>query len=106
MFALNFPGIDEIVKWPALFGDGFYAFNKIALISLIAVLIPVILFSLANAHGKKSLVPNTVSNIAESSVEFIDKQVARQAIGHLADSERVFSYRALRFALGCDCPGE
>ena len=81
MFALNFPGIDEIVKWPALFGDGFYAFNKIALISLIAVLIPVILFSLANAHGKKSLVPNTVSNIAESSVEFIDKQVARQAIG-------------------------
>ena len=81
MFALNFPGIDEIVKWPALFGDGVYAFNKIALISLIAVLIPVILFSLANAHGKKSLVPNTVSNIAESSVEFIDKQVARQAIG-------------------------
>ena len=39
MFALNFPGIDEIVKWPALFGDGFYAFNKIALISLLAVLI-------------------------------------------------------------------
>lgn len=82
MFGLEFPGIDEIVKWPAFFGDGkFYAFNKIALISLIAVLVPTVLFLLAGARGRTSLVPNTVSNLAESSVDFIDKQVARPAIG-------------------------
>jgi F-type H+-transporting ATPase subunit a len=82
MFALEFPGIDEIVKWPAIFGDGkFFAFNKIALISVIAAVVPTILFLLAGSRGKKSLIPNNVSNIAESSIEFIDKQVARPAIG-------------------------
>lgn len=82
MFALEFPGIDLIVEYPKTIGG----FNKIALISFIAMLAPVILFAVANAHGKKSLVPNTVSNIAESSLDFIDKQVARPAIG--ADGTR------------------
>ena len=38
---VEFPPINLIVKWPAVFGeDTFYAFNKIALISLIALLVP------------------------------------------------------------------
>ena len=82
MFALEFPGIDEIVKWPAVFGeDTFYAFNKITLISLVAVIVPTVLFLLAGSRGKKTLIPNNVSNVAESSIEFIDKQVATGRYG-------------------------
>ena len=77
---VHFPPIEDIVKWPAAFGDGtWFAFNKIALISLIAMAVPVILFYLA---GKKaSLVPRGVQNVAEASIDFVEKQVVLPAIG-------------------------
>lgn len=76
--ALEFPSIDNLVKWPAYFGDGtFYAFNKIALISVLAVLIPALLFKLS----KKEMVPRGVQNIVEGTVEFVEKQVILSAIG-------------------------
>lgn len=82
MFGLEFPGIDEIVGWPAMFGDGkFFAFNKIALMMLLSVLFTVVLFVAASARGKKTSVPNTVANVAESSVTFVEKQVVLPAIG-------------------------
>ncbi len=75
---LEFPSIDNLVKWPAYFGDGtFYAFNKIALISVLAVLIPTVLFKMA----KKDMVPRGVQNIVEGTVEFVEKQVVLSAIG-------------------------
>lgn len=78
MFALEFPPIDNLVKWPDYFGEGtFYAFNKIALISLLAMLIPTVMFLLA----KKELVPNTLQNIVESTVQFVEDQVIMSAIG-------------------------
>ncbi len=78
MFALEFPPIDNLVKWPNYFGDDtFYAFNKIALISLLAMLIPTVMFLLA----KKELVPNTLQNIVESTVQFVEDQVIMSAIG-------------------------
>ena len=49
---VQFPPIENIVKWPALFGeDTFYAFNKIALISMIAMIVPALLFYFA---GRKA----------------------------------------------------
>lgn len=76
--ALEFPSIDNLVKWPAYFGDGtFYAFNKIALISVLAVIIPTILFKMA----KKDMVPKGVQNVVEGTVEFVEKQVVLSAIG-------------------------
>lgn len=76
--ALEFPSIDNLVKWPAYFGDGtFYAFNKVALISVLAVIIPTVFFLLA----KKEMVPRGVQNIVEGTVEFVEKQVVLSAIG-------------------------
>lgn len=83
MFAeLKFPGIEEMVQWPAAFGEGTpFAFNKVALISLIAMAVPVIWFLVAGGSAKKSLVPRGAQNLAETSIEFIEKQVIGQAIG-------------------------
>jgi F-type H+-transporting ATPase subunit a len=79
---LKFPGIEELVVWPAWFGEGKdWAFNKVAFLSLLAMLIPVVLFLIAGAKSKKSLVPTGVQNIAEMSVEFVEKQIIMQAIG-------------------------
>lgn len=78
MFALEFPPIDNLVKWPNYFGDDtFYAFNKIGLISLLAMLIPTVMFLLA----KRDLVPNGLQNIVESTVQFVEDQVVLSAIG-------------------------
>ena len=78
MFALEFPPIDNLVKWPNYFGDEtFYAFNKIGLISLLAMAIPTVMFLVS----KKELVPSGMQNIVEGVVEFVDKQVIMSAIG-------------------------
>ncbi len=76
--ALQFPPIDNLVKWPAYFGeDQFFEFNKIALISVLAVVIPSVLFLMA----KKDLVPSGLQNVVESTVGFVEKQVVLSAIG-------------------------
>lgn len=80
---VKFPGIKEMVEWPAfLFKDNeLLAFNKVALISFIAMAIPVVWFLVAGSKAKKSLVPAGPQNLAETSIEFIEKQVIGQAIG-------------------------
>ena len=79
---VKFPGIEEMVEWPAfLFKDTDLAFNKVALISFIAMLVPVVWFLYAGSKAKKSLVPTGSQNLAESSIEFVEKQVIGQAIG-------------------------
>ncbi|MEZ5228254.1 MAG: F0F1 ATP synthase subunit A [Acidimicrobiales bacterium] len=66
------------MEWPAYFGEGtIFEFNKIALISVLAVVIPTLLFLLS----KKELVPSGLQNIVESTVGFVDKQVVQSAIG-------------------------
>ena len=78
MFALAFPSISNLVEWPAYFGeDTFYEFNKIALISLLALIIPSVLFLVAG----KDIVPKTLQNLVEMTIEFIEKQVIMAAIG-------------------------
>jgi F-type H+-transporting ATPase subunit a len=78
VFALEFPPIENLVEWPNYFGDDtIFAFNKIGLISVLAMLIPTVLFLVS----KKELVPSGLQNIVESTVEFVDKQVILSAIG-------------------------
>ena len=78
MLALVFPPIGNLVEWKDYFGEGeFYAFNKIALISLLALLIPSVIFLLA----KKDMVPRGLQNLVEGTIEFIDQQVVMAAIG-------------------------
>ncbi|MEL7155113.1 MAG: F0F1 ATP synthase subunit A [Actinomycetota bacterium] len=78
MFALEFPPIENLVVWPAYFGeDTFFAFNKIALISVLALAIPSVIFVLA----KKDMVPKGLQNVVESVIEFVENQVIMAAIG-------------------------
>ncbi len=75
---LEFPPIENLVEWPAYFGEGtIFEFNKIGLISLLALIIPTIMF----LASKKELVPSGLQNIVESIVDFVDKQVILSAIG-------------------------
>ncbi|NDF32237.1 MAG: ATP synthase F0 subunit A, partial [Acidimicrobiia bacterium] len=67
MIALEFPPINEILRWKDLFPS----FNKIALIAVAAALIGSIIFLLAgNKDPMKA--PKGVRNLAETLVEFIE----------------------------------
>ncbi len=75
--ALEFPPIDNLVVWPGVGGG--IEFNKIAFINVFAVFATVVIFVLG---AKKKLVPKGIQNIAEASVDFIEKGIVEQAIGH------------------------
>jgi F-type H+-transporting ATPase subunit a len=74
---VEFPSIDELVKWPSI-SESFF-FNKIILINVLAVLLTVLFFVLAN---KRQLVPRGAQNLGESAVNFIDEGIIQQSIGH------------------------
>jgi F-type H+-transporting ATPase subunit a len=76
IFGLEFPPIENIVEWPSV-GPGF---NKIALINVIALAATFVIFFLAGRQ--RALVPRGVQNLAEISIEFIEKQVVEPGIGH------------------------
>jgi F-type H+-transporting ATPase subunit a len=82
---VNFPSIDELVKWPSI-SESFF-FNKIVLINLIAVLLTVLFFALAN---KRQMVPRGLQNLGESAVNFIDEGIVQQTIG--AGGEKYIPY--------------
>ena len=76
---VKFPPIQNLVEWPNGFGtSSWYGFNKIALMSVLAVVFTVILFVLAR---KKQMVPKGAQNLAETSVNFIEEGIINQTIG-------------------------
>ena len=78
MFGLEYPPIENLVEWPNYFGDGtFYGLNKIGIISLLAMILPALLFFMS----KKELVPRGAQNVAEGTIEFVEKQVIMPTIG-------------------------
>jgi len=80
MFALEFPPIEELVKWRgiALKGTAF-EINKVVLLMWAGVIIISALFWAASRN--KSLVPTGVQNIVESGVEFVHKDIIMQTMG-------------------------
>ena len=79
--AVPFPPPPNLVEWAPIFGEGSaLEFNKIALISLIAFLVPVIIFFLAK--GGSADQPSKIRVFAEKIVEFIEEQIAKPGIGH------------------------
>ncbi|MBM3661353.1 MAG: F0F1 ATP synthase subunit A [Actinobacteria bacterium] len=77
---LQFPPVDNLVKWPAWFFQGTpFEFNKITFIDFIAFIVPVALFFIVSR--KPQAVPRGLQNLMESSLDFIDKQVIQPAIG-------------------------
>ncbi|MEZ5143960.1 MAG: F0F1 ATP synthase subunit A [Acidimicrobiales bacterium] len=85
---LEFPTIDQLVKWPSIGPQ----FNKIAFINVFAVVATAFIFIVGS---KKKLVPRGMQNLAESSVDFIQKGVIDQAIGH--GGEKYLPYLATIF---------
>ena len=81
--AVNFPTIEEMVQWPGILFKGTnFEINKVSIISFVfAMGVPVVWFLVAGARSKKSLVPAGASNLAEGTVEFIEKYIIMQAIG-------------------------
>ena len=60
---IHFPSIKNIVEWPNIFGDGWYGFNKIALIAFIAAAVPALIFFIAGRQSR--LVPRGVQGFVE-----------------------------------------
>jgi F-type H+-transporting ATPase subunit a len=91
---VKFPPIQNLVEWPNAFGpkDTWYGFNKIALMSVLAVLFTVILFLVGR---KKQMVPKGAQNLVESSVNFIEEGIINQTIG--PDGMKYLPYLATLF---------
>jgi F-type H+-transporting ATPase subunit a len=80
LLALDFPGINHIVKFEPIFGKGaIYEFNKVTLICVLAAAATLVMFFLAGRSG--SLVPTGVQNIVESVVDFIREGIVMQTMG-------------------------
>jgi F-type H+-transporting ATPase subunit a len=80
--SLEFPPISHVLEWRTLFGSGPLAFNKIALVNLLAVLCT---FAILMIGGKKgALVPKGIQNVAEASVDFVEHGIAEEVMGHNA----------------------
>jgi F-type H+-transporting ATPase subunit a len=80
LLALDFPGIDRIVTFKPLFGEGkIYEFNKVTLICCLASIATLALFFIAGSRS--ALVPTGVQNIVESSVEFVREGIVLQTMG-------------------------
>jgi len=81
LLALEFPPVSHLLEWPdfALKGNEYFAFNKIALLSVLAALfsIAVIWFGARKAQ----LVPTRSQTLAESVVEFVRENVVMQTMG-------------------------
>jgi F-type H+-transporting ATPase subunit a len=100
MFALEFPPINEVIRWKDLFPT----FNKIALIACLASLIGITIFLLA---GRKDplVAPTGVRNLAETSVEFIEDQIVLQTMGRDGLGWTPFLLTVFIFIYLCNLPG-
>ena len=76
MFGLEFPPINEILRWQDLFPT----FNKVALIAVVAALIGIVIFLLAGSRTARRR-RRGVRNLAEIIVEFIEDQIVMPTMG-------------------------
>ena len=74
---LAFPSLSNLIEWEPIIDS--IGFDKIALTHVLSVVIPTIIFMLA--ARQQSLVPSGIRTIAESTIEFVEKQIVLPAIG-------------------------
>jgi F-type H+-transporting ATPase subunit a len=100
VIALEFPPINEILRWKDLFPS----FNKIALIAVAAALIGTFIFLLAgNKDPMKA--PKGVRNLAETIVEFIENGIVMQTMGRDGLGWTPFLMSIFMFIYLCNVPG-
>ena len=100
MIALEFPPINEILRWK----DLFESFNKISLIAVLAATIGTVVFLLAGRQSAQTA-PRGVRNIAESTVEFIENGVVMQTMGRDGLGWTPFLLSLFTFIYLCNVPG-
>ena len=100
MIALEFPPINEILRWKDLFPT----FNKIALIAVAAAVIGTLIFLLAGNKDHK-VAPKGVRNITESIVEFIENGIIMQTMGRDGLGWTPFLMSLFTFIYLCNVPG-
>ncbi len=100
MLALEFPPINEILRWR----DVFPTFNKVAMIAVAAALIASLIFILASRQdGLKA--PKGVRNLAETIVEFIEDQIIMPTMGRDGLGWTPFMLSLFSFIYLCNVPG-
>jgi F-type H+-transporting ATPase subunit a len=100
VFALEFPPINEILRWQ----DIFPTFNKIAFIGVGSALIGTIVFLIAARQDAMSA-PKGVRNLAETTVEFIENGVVMQTMGKEGLGWTPFLLSLFIFIYLCNLPG-
>ncbi len=100
MFALEFPPINEVIRWRDLFPT----FNKVALIAVLAMLIGTMIYLIA-ARRDPMVAPTGVRNVAEVGVEFIEEQIVMQTIGRDGLGWTPFLLTLFIFVYLCNLPG-
>jgi F-type H+-transporting ATPase subunit a len=100
MLALEFPPINEVIRWKDLFPT----FNKVALIACLASIIAIIIYLVASRRDPL-VAPTGVRNVAESGVEFIEEQIVMQTIGRDGLGWTPFLLTIFIFVYLCNLPG-
>ena len=100
MFGLEFPPINEILRWQ----DIFPTFNKIALIAVAAALIGIVVFLIASRRDPM-VAPTGVRNFAEVTIEFIEESVVMQTIGKSGLKLTPLLISLFIFIFLCNIPG-
>lgn len=100
MLGLEFPPINEVIRWKDLFPT----FNKVAVIACLAALIGVGIF-LAASRKDPLVAPKGVRNLAETGVEFIEDQIVMQTMGKDGLGWTPFLLTLFIFVYLCNVPG-
>ncbi len=102
MLALDFPPINEVIRWRDI--SGVDTLNKVAIIAVLASLIGITIFLLA---GRKDpmVAPTGVRNLAETGVEFIEDQIVMQTMGKDGLGWTPFLLTLFIFIYLCNLPG-
>jgi F-type H+-transporting ATPase subunit a len=100
MLALQFPPINELIRWR----DIVPGFNKVGLLALLAAVIGITVFLLA-ANKDPMKAPTGVRNLAESSVTFIENDIVMQTMGKEGLPWTPFLLSLFVFVYLCNVPG-
>lgn len=100
VIALEFPPINEILRWKDLVPG----FNKISIIAILAAVIAIGLFLAATRQDANSA-PKGSRNLAEAIVEFIENGVVMQTMGRDGLGWTPFLLSLFLFIYLCNVPG-
>src|SRR6188474_314490 len=100
MLAVEFPPINEVIRWQDLFPS----FNKVSLICVLASLIGIGIYLIASRRDPL-VAPTGTRNLAEIGVDFIEEQIVMQTMGKEGLRWTPFLLTLFVFIYLCNLPG-